>query len=1687
MKNPKHTIPSAVIGLVAILASLSSINFVEAGAVYGDTCHIFTLPYDPSAGSDTLNNDPNSDPAYQKVLNDTNCDAHLKYTKFSNNADQYQPQPPPNTDDVNSGTPIANGYENLRVPFVNHYHEYFNDKTQDANFIYKSFMDKFEITIQPDNSNLDLGSNLSTIKCWTGIPNDFSGSTAAIDDCDGTVSDLFGGTKVSKKVQGNTIKILWEFAQNSPNIGRPQNFGDDGTMDSYIKSGSSIVAQVLGLNTSNPYNRGTPFGVVMKSANNSADVWSVTTTSRALVADLAMRKASYNANHQNTAQGCTNSASPGDPSNLGWCYLTPSGYPTQTVVSNGTNRTFYWYPIGSVATVWKKPPPPPQAACVGLTIVDKNNPSYYDAAQKELIENKDAYFEVTPQWSGAGTHPDLDYKWQATTGSSPQFIPIQQAKLMEANLLAALPPAGQQNIQIQNNQDSENLQFQQNPNLQIVNPGDFQDFKNAGDKANPYTDRDNDHGSSSNDVDTYYSGGTAGTHIKVVAVLKGTNTEVPACKGALDVVTAPPPPAKLACKSIDAISPNAIALPDADNTFTTHVHLYDENNPSATVSSTHKATVQWSGTNGGFGIFNLASVPEQQSYTTPYTVGFHTNAGVNDASVTAQVTAITSSGNETVDQSSFANCITKLKAEKPPQGPVCTSFQILQNGTPISGTINVGDATDKLKIKITAPGKNTDTDFDYKWSATKNGSAVGNFTSIVAPLTGNPKNALKPGDQQNYATGTEGTTVTAQAFDQGSNPIKFEPACQASFTFVAPPQENVCTSLGLTLDGVAKNSAITVGPSENHLIKVAPKNVNTPNPANVHWTQTGSGALTLGPTSATLNAWDQILSLPPECLPSNFTDFTVPSACDYFYTTPSTGGGTVTVTAVQNASVVNKDISACTLPITFTTPPQNNECTGLTPQYTPANSNNLCVTPNGTVSGQYNWTVNGVLQPNHIKCQPINKSTDVWSVQAIGATSLCSANGSPSPTPPGGNQCTYKNPTYNSNTNQLCLNTGPGSYNGEFQWTINTNGNIQTINNGNDCESGVSPNSTVNVQGPSAVCSLSNYIPPSGGQCQYLQPSVPLPNTGMCVNPVGQYNGGYTWTITQNGQTSQVTSQPGQNCLNNLAPGQTITNVYATNAPACMIPSTPTPPPPNLVKTVTGTSAPENNGVHGGLQNPLTMVPNTNGTIEGKTVQYKISFTSNGNYTDATITDTMNQGYIQGYVNGSQTVVGGRINYDDHFTPSGIQACDASQNITTDCFDLVNTAGLPIIHLHRIPAGQTVAFTYQGVINGTQINSANCGENGTVCEEKYRNDSNSPYTMYTSPDVNDTTSIVSCYENQNGNGSGSSQCSVSASAIVQSFCQYILTRAAGDIYLETDLNFGRDISVCSEYKTSTGPVFTPAPTQENTVNSTGAGGTVDIGHSICNNGLEQKINGNNEQLYGGDVAKNISSEICEVKLRPGQSWDKSSIASTIEENKTRVSRWSPNLGDGTNQTITNFDDATLNGAAQGESNVYHIKNANLTLGTGSPLVLTDGQGAKTFIVEDGNLIINSDIKYASSSDTSVRNTASLAFIVLNGNVYVDPSVKTLSGVFFVQQGPGNKTDSATGLIKAKAGADSFTNLTIIGSIYGDIQDLFTHHKFAGDPSANEGSIVIRFDERIILNTPPGLQDVLQLQENQVAQ
>jgi hypothetical protein len=86
---------------------------------------------------------------------------------------------------------------------------------------------------------------------------------------------------------------------------------------------------------------------------------------------------------------------------------------------------------------------------------------------------------------------------------------------------------------------------------------------------------------------------------------------------------------------------------------------------------------------------------------------------------------------------------------------------------------------------------------------------------------------------------------------------------------------------------------------------------------------------------------------------------------------------------------------------------------------------------------------------------------------------------------------------------------------------------------------------------------------------------------------------------------------------------------------------------------------------------------------------------------------------------------------------------------------------------------------------------------------------------------------------------------------------------------------------------------------------------------------------------------------------------------------------------------------------------FLLRGSNLTLDNGAnPLELKNGEKS-TIYVENGSVHIKSNITYKVEARTNRDQIPYLVIIVKNGNIYVDPSVTHLSGVYIAQ--PGNPT------------------------------------------------------------------------------
>ena len=294
-----------------------------------------------------------------------------------------------------------------------------------------------------------------------------------------------------------------------------------------------------------------------------------------------------------------------------------------------------------------------------------------------------------------------------------------------------------------------------------------------------------------------------------------------------------------------------------------------------------------------------------------------------------------------------------------------------------------------------------------------------------------------------------------------------------------------------------------------------------------------------------------------------------------------------------------------------------------------------------------------------------------------------------------------------------------------------------------------------------------------------------------------------------------------------------------------------------------------------------------------------------------------------------------------------------------------------------------------------------------------------------------------------------------ASADLTIICPYLLTRNAGDVYLGSDL---RSYDLSCYYP--------------DTHNSDG----LVLGRRTLANPF-----------------RGLKSYIKQVVFDLQTVWNQTTIENAVatyntqavtRNNKDVLKNLPPANNPNDGVKLTNFGDlANLDLYKTSKQNVYEINGTNLTM------ALTDEvpAGAYTFIVRNANLNIRKNIEYATlpsnNGNFTINNPKeipSIAFIVINGDINVENNppqteVTKMAGVYYVQN--GEITGDWTG---------PFTSLTIQGSVYGNINPLLKARTFAGPANYDQGNVVIRYDERIILNTPPGLEDYVDVQSERVA-
>ena len=295
------------------------------------------------------------------------------------------------------------------------------------------------------------------------------------------------------------------------------------------------------------------------------------------------------------------------------------------------------------------------------------------------------------------------------------------------------------------------------------------------------------------------------------------------------------------------------------------------------------------------------------------------------------------------------------------------------------------------------------------------------------------------------------------------------------------------------------------------------------------------------------------------------------------------------------------------------------------------------------------------------------------------------------------------------------------------------------------------------------------------------------------------------------------------------------------------------------------------------------------------------------------------------------------------------------------------------------------------------------------------------------------------------------------SKTVTVICPYLLTRNAGDVYIENKLEGNMNIACVAE---------------NDFANSDGI--------ILAKEGIATTL---------AEALNELSSYIKELFYTVKNEWTVALMEATT---KSRLARETYNYQTASmvtsDITISNWSDLTAyKNVNNPEENIYYIEGHNLTI-NGDIIV---PEGAHTIIVENGNLKFDaySSITYADTyfgfnyytyddpENLDTTTIPSLGIVVINGDIEINHSVTDLVGVYYVEGG------SITSIGERDPIGEQ---LRIYGSVYGDIDELIAKSNFVGPPELDHGSIVIRYDERVILNTPPGLSEYVDFSSEEVA-
>ncbi len=304
-------------------------------------------------------------------------------------------------------------------------------------------------------------------------------------------------------------------------------------------------------------------------------------------------------------------------------------------------------------------------------------------------------------------------------------------------------------------------------------------------------------------------------------------------------------------------------------------------------------------------------------------------------------------------------------------------------------------------------------------------------------------------------------------------------------------------------------------------------------------------------------------------------------------------------------------------------------------------------------------------------------------------------------------------------------------------------------------------------------------------------------------------------------------------------------------------------------------------------------------------------------------------------------------------------------------------------------------------------------------------------------------------------------------------CPYILIREGGDIFFHDAVDTGIDVSACYEVEGGEGGTFRPKKEDDGDVVSTGTGEEgeeitlIAPSHDLC------KISNTGEsdiEAYK-NIFKNFSSSVCEMETEVAEQWKEVHINNAIKANIEKLARFGVNNADA---NILEVENELLN------NNSVYISSGDLTISADFQVPA----GARTYIIQDADLIINANVLYNDTDpDVDITNPTtipSVAFVVIDGNIIIDGDVTHLDGIYMAVDTEG----AEDGMIMATD--VSYKLLTIQGSLVGDIYELYINRRGIGDPLKDESSITVKYDQRILLNTAPGLNELIDINQLEVA-